>query len=105
MKKVYVYDPETKEMVEKGTTFRDFGQLVMGDLPDFVSTVDGRIIHGRSGLRQHNKELGVTHTDDYKETWANFQKKRERLFTAKDNDPKRTQAIARAFNDLQYRGR
>jgi hypothetical protein len=98
-KKVFVY--RNGEMVEKQDVLRPVVHDIMPDLPDFVSTVDGRVIHGRRGLREHNKELGVTNPADYKDTWANFQKKREALFQGRDSDPRRTQAIARAFTDLQ----
>lgn len=106
MRSVYVYDPATKEMVPKGSTARERAAPdIMPDLADFVSTVDGRIIHGRRGLREHNKELGVTNPADFTNHWANFQKKREALFSGTDSDPKRLEKVVRAFNTLEERNR
>jgi hypothetical protein len=103
---VYVYDPKTKEMVVKGSRSNErTAPDIMPDLPDFVSTVDGRVIHGRRGLREHNKELGVTNPSDFTNHWANFQKKREALFTGRDKDPKRLESVVRAFNTLEERNR
>jgi hypothetical protein len=53
----------------------------MPDIPDFVSPIDGRVVHGRRGLREHNKEHGVTNAADYKDQWARQAKERERAFT------------------------
>lgn len=100
-RKVYVY--RNGEMVEKATVQREATPMLMPDLPDFVSTVDGRVVHGRRGLREHNKELGVTNPADFTNHWASFQKKREALFAGRDNDPKRTEAVVRAFHKLQGR--
>lgn len=57
------------------------GVIIMPDIPDFVSPIDGRIIHGRRGLREHNKEHNVTNVADYKETWEKAAKERARAFT------------------------
>ena len=40
------------------------GYTVMGDLPDFVSPVDGSIVSGRAGLREHNLRNNVVNTLD-----------------------------------------
>jgi hypothetical protein len=106
MRTIYVYDPETKEMVVKGEIRRErTAPDIMPDLPDFVSSVDGRVINGRAGLRAHNKELGVTNPSDFTNHWANFQKKREALFSGQDKDPRRLQSVVRAFNTLEERNR
>jgi hypothetical protein len=39
---------------------------VMGDLPDFVSPIDGQLVSGRAGLREHCKKHGVVPTADLK---------------------------------------
>jgi len=39
---------------------------VMGDLPDFVSPIDGSVVSGRAGLREHCKKHGVVPTADLK---------------------------------------
>jgi len=39
---------------------------VMGDLPDFVSPIDGSVVSGRAGLREHCKKHHVVPTADLK---------------------------------------
>ncbi len=103
--KTYVYDEKTKELVPVYYERERVAHDIMPDLPDFVSTVDGSVIHGRAGLREHNRRHNVTNPADFKGTWEKFQKKREALMTGTDRDPKRLQAVVRAFNDLQERNR
>jgi len=44
----------------------DIGQggshTVMGDIPDFVSPIDGSVVRGRAGIREHCKRHGVVPT-------------------------------------------
>lgn len=100
LRKRYVYDPETKEMVEVEFKRREYGTLVVGDLPDFVSPVDGKVVHGRAGLREHDRRNGTTNVADYKETWAKNLAKRESFSRGELHDKKRTESIVRAYNDL-----
>lgn len=37
---------------------------VMGDLPDFVSPIDGTVVRGRAGMREHCKRHDVVPTAD-----------------------------------------
>lgn len=39
---------------------------VMGDLPDFVSPIDGSVVSGRAGMREHCKQHNVVPTADLK---------------------------------------
>jgi hypothetical protein len=39
---------------------------VMGDLPDFVSPIDGSVVRGRAGLREHCRRHDVVPTQDLK---------------------------------------
>jgi hypothetical protein len=39
---------------------------VMGDLPDFVSIIDGSVVSGRAGMREHCKKHDVVPTADLK---------------------------------------
>jgi hypothetical protein len=39
---------------------------VMGDIPDFVSPIDGCVVRGRAGLREHCKKHHVVPTADLK---------------------------------------
>lgn len=76
----------------------------MPDIPDFVSPIDGKVVHGRAGLREHNKIHNVTNTADYKEEWAKAAKERERFFTgdSKYDRERRREAIIRAV-DKHYK--
>lgn len=40
------------------------GPTVFGDLPDFVSPIDGSVVHGRAGLREHCIKHNVVPTAD-----------------------------------------
>ena len=37
---------------------------IMGDLPDFVSPIDGSVVNGRKGMREHCKQHNVVPTAD-----------------------------------------
>ena len=39
---------------------------VMGDIPDFVSPIDGSVVRGRAGMREHCKKHHVVPTADLK---------------------------------------
>ena len=39
---------------------------VMGDIPDFISPIDGSVVSGRAGLREHCKKHHVVPTADLK---------------------------------------
>ena len=39
---------------------------VVGDIPDFVSTIDGTVVRGRSGLRDHCARHNVTPMEELK---------------------------------------
>ena len=39
---------------------------VMGDIPDFVSPIDGSVVSGRAGLREHCKRHDVVPTAELK---------------------------------------
>ena len=48
-----------------GNNERNQSALIMPDIEQFVSPVDGSIITGRAMLRRHNKAHGVTNMADY----------------------------------------
>lgn len=77
----------------------------MPDIPDFISPVDGKVVHGRAGLREHNKRNNVTNTADFKNEWAAKAREREKFFTGSvsyDQD-RRKDAIIRAYEKLNRR--
>ena len=94
----YVYDEKLGKMVVKARQDYSQGQvapMIMPDLPDFVSPVDGRVVHGRAGLRVHNKDLGVTNTADYTNEWKQKEKEREKFFAGGRSED-RARAVAEA---------
>lgn len=99
LKKTFVYDPVSKQMVEQVRVPRARVHDIMPDLPDFVSPVDRKVVHGRRGLREHDKRHGTTNIADYKETWKKRQEQRARLFEG--NGPSMTETIRRAYDDLR----
>lgn len=40
--------------------------IIAGDLPDFVSPIDGTVVRGRAGLREHCARHNVVPTEDLK---------------------------------------
>lgn len=104
MRKRYIYDKLLKKMVEIPIG-RSSGVIIMGDLPDFVSPIDGTVVHGRKGLREHEKRHNVTNVSDFKETWAKQARDRERFF---NGDPSydrkaRVEALVNSFDKLSRR--
>jgi len=45
---------------------RPGSHAIMGDLPDFVSPIDGSVVRGRAGMREHCKRHDVVPTADLK---------------------------------------
>lgn len=56
MKRTYVWDEETKQMVEKSTLRGERFHTVMGDLAPVVSPIDGRVITDRGEYRRFLKK-------------------------------------------------
>lgn len=103
MRTRYRWNPETqRQEVISQTEGMNSGVLIMPDIPDFVSPIDGRVIHGRRGLREHNKEHGVTNAADYTEQWKRQAKEREKAFTpgAGYDSTRRKEALVRAYDNL-----
>lgn len=44
----------------------DRSPTIMGDLPDFISPIDGSVVSGRAGLREHCKRHDVVPTAELK---------------------------------------
>ncbi len=66
----WVYPSDGSEPYLKGTgkspQARTSGLFMHGDLPDFVSPVDGKHYSGRAGLREHNLRNNVVPMEDVK---------------------------------------
>lgn len=79
----------------------------MPDIPDFVSPIDGRVINGRAGLRQHNKDHNVTNVADYTKEWEGKAKEREKFFTGAPgyDSQRRTEHLRQAYESVSKRRR
>ena len=57
----YIWCPVAGALVPKGTdaASQEHHHYVRGDVADFVSPIDGAVIHGRAGLRRHMQKHGV----------------------------------------------
>jgi hypothetical protein len=72
MRKVYVYI--NGEAYEKGTEptggangAGDMGYpTILPDIPDFISPIDGTVVHGRAGIREHCLKHNVVQTAELK---------------------------------------
>jgi hypothetical protein len=52
------------------------GPIIVTDIAPFVSPIDGSVISGRASMRDHMRQHGVTHTQDYANTWQEQAKER-----------------------------
>lgn len=68
MKKTFIYDPETKKVVEK-TIFRRNHSAAIHTFTSFTSPIDGSRIRDAAQLASHNKKHGVTDPRDYGPDW------------------------------------
>lgn len=82
MRKRYRWNPATcqQELISESEGMNS-GIMIMPDIEDFVSPIDGRVVHGRRGLREHNKEHGVTNMADFTNEWKDKAKERAKAFT------------------------
>lgn len=70
---------------------------VIPDYPDFVSPIDGKVVKGRKGYREHCKEHNVTNASDYSQEWKDNAKRRKELFTSKKAKQERIEALKEAY--------
>lgn len=95
----YVYDPELGKMVEGRSPPRASGfSGIMADLPDFVSPIDGRVVHGRAGLREHNLRHGVTNAADYTQEWNKAAEKRAAVLSGETQRTEIRETLKRVIN-------
>ena len=73
---------------------------VIGDMPDFVSPIDGTVVHGRKGWREMCKAHDVTHASDFTGQWERNAEQRRRLAEGKDKKDRqdRLKDVIRAYN-------
>lgn len=60
MRQRFIQDPKTGELVPAAEYFaeRSRSHFVLGDLPDYESPIDGRVVHGRAGRREDLRRHG-----------------------------------------------
>lgn len=108
MRTRYRWNPETcrQEKIAESEGMHS-GLIIMPDIPDFVSPVDGSIVHGRRSLRDHNKRNNVTNAADFTKEWENAAKERAKAFTpgAGYDSKRRVQRLREAYDNLQARRR
>lgn len=73
--------------------------MIMPDIPDFVSPIDKQVVHGRAGLREHNRKHQVTNVADYTNEWKAAAAERAKLFTGdvSYDQESRKRAVIEAF--------
>lgn len=81
MRRRYVQDPKTLELIEVTPRRSISGVTIMPDIKPFISPITGKEITGRRALREHNKMHNVTNTADFKGEWEQKAKERARLFS------------------------
>ena len=81
MRQRYRWNPQTRKLEQIAPTERISGVTIMPDLPDFVSPVDGKVVHGRAGLREHNKRNDVTNAADFTNEWKRAADERTKAFS------------------------
>ena len=61
----YIQDPVTHELIPRdqyhAKKYAD-APMIMPDLPDFKSPIDGSVVKGRAGMRDHCKKHNVVPT-------------------------------------------
>lgn len=102
----YIYDPQTKEMVEvtqcaEPETRADSGALWGDRHYEGMRATDGSDISSRSKHRQYMKNNNLTTMDDFTNSWAKAREQRDRLFTQGGTFSKKD--IERAMSQLQSR--
>lgn len=105
-KRRWVQDSQTGELIEVTADYlpkmqADAGALWGDRHYDGLQASDGTDISSRSKQRDYMRNNNLTTADDYKDSWVQSRKKRDRLFTEGGTFSKRD--IERAISQLQDR--
>ena len=66
-RKSYIQGPDGKLYDKSELTHQEHTlHTVQGDLPDFISPIDGSVVSGRAGLREHCRKHDVVPTEELK---------------------------------------
>lgn len=108
MRKSYVEDPETGGWIEREAFFAKYGApeksgMIMPDIPDFISPVDGKVVGGRRALREHNKRHNVTNTADFTNVWKKQSEERAKAYVGGQgyDSARRIEHLKRAYEKLR----
>lgn len=86
MRRKYIYDPETKEMVEvspeyqsgsKSDAINNYGALLTERHYHNLRATDGADISSRRKHKEYMRRHGLTTADDFKNEWSRAKEKRE----------------------------
>ena len=105
-KRRWVQDSQTGELIEVTADYlpemqADAGALWGDRHYDGLQASDGTDISSRSKQRDYMRNNNLTTADDYKDSWVQSRKKRDRMFTEGGTFSKRD--IERAISQLQDR--
>lgn len=106
MKRRYIQDPQTLELIEVTEGFtppmRADAGVLWGDRHyDGLKATDGADISTRTKHREYMKANGVTLADDFKDTWSKAKEARERY--VQQGGSFRRQDIERAMHQAMNR--
>ena len=109
MRRTFVYDPKSRRLVEgKAPKPKDTGDRLMSDrlYAKLPPAHDGSKLDTRTKHRQYMKRNGLTTVDDFKDTWAQAQKKRDAFYSGQHSKAERHERamdISRAMDQVQAR--
>ena len=98
MKRRFIQDPETLELIEVSGDYMPpapNGDHVLWNDRVYQDGGDPRF-SSRQQHREYMRRNGLTTADDYKGEWAQREKSRREFLEGKQRDPARREAIARA---------
>ncbi len=74
MRKTYIYNHGTKEIILKTNPHQSKGYAVISDVEPFKSPIDGTVLSSRSQIRDHERkhqvrQCGNDYTSSVKPSW------------------------------------
>lgn len=85
MRRKYVFDPASGEMVEVTRTDpKNRQHFIQPDIQEFVSPVDGTVIKSRQHLRRYMKANNLAHHDDFKDGLEKRLQERRKFLAGRD---------------------
>lgn len=84
--------------IEEYIPKRERGLTIMPDLPDFVSPIDGSVVKGRKGYREHCRKHNVTGASDFTNEWRENEKRRKNLTRSREQKALRIEALKEAYD-------